>query len=110
MLIAIIRPDGTLAYDDAPDDDHGQLRAFQDIVGGDIQLAPIEFHGCDAFVNEEGIDLGLARNRTAEHALDWPAALLGPVIVTGGLYGETDVDLTNEQRQALDQAMRSVRQ
>ncbi len=97
MQIAIIYPDSTLVYEHLAEDDHEQLQQFQRIVGGNIQVVPIEFDGCDAFVNEDGIAVGLPRNPTAEEALHWQDALLGPVIITGGLRGESDTGLSEHQ-------------
>lgn len=105
MHIAIIHPDGQLTYQQLPENDHDQLDQFQSIVEGDIQLVPIEFHGCDAFVNEDGIAQHLPRNRAAEAVLGWPGALLGPVIVTGGVRNDVDVGLTDTQRTVLTSAL-----
>ena len=107
MQIAIISPDGQLTYQQLPENDHDQLDQFQSIVEGDIQLVPVDFDGCDAFVNEDGMALHLPRNRTAEAVLSWPAALLGPVIITGGVRNEVDVGLTDTQRAMLTAAMSS---
>lgn len=104
MQIAVMYPDNTLVYEALAETDHEQLAQFQRIVGGNIQVVPIEFNGCDAFVNEDGIELGLSRNSAAEEALRWPAALLGPVIVTGGLRGEVDTGLNEHQHEALADA------
>lgn len=105
MQIAIIEPDGTLRYDELPENDHEQLSTIQGHVGGDIQIVPVNFVGCSVFVNEYGIDLDLERNYPAELALDWPSTLLGPVVVTGGLHDEKDVGLSAAQREAIKHAL-----
>ncbi len=105
MQIAIIYPDNTVVYEHLAEDDHEQLQQFQRLVGGNIQVVPIEFDGCDAFVNEDGIELGLLRNHAAENALQWQAALLGPVIITGGLRGDGDTGLTEHQHDTLSSAL-----
>ncbi len=105
MQIAIIEPDGTLNYDELPEDDHEQLRMLQRHVGGDIQIVPVDFVGCSVFANEYGIDMDLERNYPAELALDWPATLLGPVVVTGGVRDASEIGLTPVQREALKHAL-----
>lgn len=105
MHIAIIRPDGTLNCDELPEDDHGQQTTIQRHVGGNMQIVPVDFLGCSAFVNECGVDLDLDRNYPAELALDWPAALLGPVVVTGDLHHEKDAGLSAAQREAIKHAL-----
>lgn len=103
--IAIIHPDGQLTYQQLPENDHDQLEQFQSIVEGDIQLVRVEFHGCDAFVNEDGIAQHLPRNRAAERVLGWPGPLLGPVIVTGGMRNAVDVGLSPVQQAVLTSAL-----
>lgn len=79
------------------------LAAFQGIVGGDVQVVPLNVHGCDLWCNEDATGLHLAVNPRATGlylragGVPW-ASVRGDTFITGGVddEGET-IGLSVEQ-------------
>ena len=77
----VLRPDSDVAERVTLEEVGGScLRAMQEQVGGNIELVGEIIPYCDAFVNEDGIALGLSPSMWWE---DGRQFLLGPVLFCG---------------------------
>ena len=74
----VIEPNGTIRLIDNLD-----LETMQEAVGGYIErVKQKELPGCDIWVNEEGIRLGLEQNIPASALVDSVQTLLGNALIT----------------------------
>ena len=74
----VIEPNGTIRLIDNLD-----LETMQEAVGGYIErVNQKELPGCDIWVNEEGIRLGLEQNIPASALVDSVQTLLGNALIT----------------------------
>ena len=74
----VIDPNGTIRLIDNLD-----LETMQEAVGGYIErVNQKELPGCDIWVNEEGIRLGLEQNIPASALIDSMQTLLGNALIT----------------------------
>ena len=74
----VIEPNGTIRLIDNLD-----LETMQEAVGGYIErVNQKELPGCDIWVNEEGIRLGLEQNIPASALIDSMQTLLGNALIT----------------------------
>jgi hypothetical protein len=101
--IITIKPDGTKLVQQHDPAKRPSLKLLQEAVGGLIQPVDQYLKGKQAYVNEEGILLGLEPNLEGSKAVRWPVGekdvfggeigpLFGNVVILEGFVPEEDED------------------
>ena len=81
MIVLRLPSDGEL---EVRDDFDGSLEAYQDAVGGYIEMTQVVVPGVAAYVNEEGKLNGLPLNVFATHLLKYPGDMIvGDMLLVG---------------------------
>ena len=87
--ITIIQPDGTKTVTEREPTDHPKLEELQKAVDG--YLVAVNTHlpkGTKAYVNEDGLLVGLSPNPEGTKAVKWTHLLVGPVVICEGFAPE----------------------
>jgi hypothetical protein len=105
LVYATVTPDGRLIFTRATDPTGDTLEILQNTVGGLIDCVRLEHH-LDAYLNDEGLLLGLSPNPVGTAMCQvlndgyFQPLLVGPIVFVGETDGET-VSLTPRQRRLI---------
>jgi hypothetical protein len=101
MKAVAIKPEGSLAILEFKKKDFGDV--LRDVIGGRFDCISLPEMGIDIWVHDEGLLLGLDRNRFAEilweteHEESGTAYIVGPIVLTGLPDEEGNVTSISEE-------------
>jgi len=99
--VITIKPDWTVNWYES--EKRPTLEELQKIVGG--LIAPVDdfidkenAEGVEAYVNDEGILIGLEPNYIGTKMVNWPETLFGPLVILEGFKTEEEEEAEAESQ------------